>query len=147
MLPMFNINYPQTRKSCGFGTGLTIGKAVDEAALKKARNMVRASVDERLGDPAPGERRTYPFVKTNSCVLSSFTESAFFQRASGDYDQVLANDDHNLTGRVSFSTLTIMDEPYRYMKMLGLPLGKGVDGAAAAGADPAGYLTGSLVGS
>ena len=40
MLPIFNINYPQTRKSSGFAAGAVIGRCIDEHVACEAKRQV-----------------------------------------------------------------------------------------------------------
>ena len=91
MLLIFNINIPQTRKSCGSSTGMAMGKEIDKKSQARADALIKESVDKKLqaaSQPHAGPV-IYPKVRINSCTLSSFTEAAFFQRCAGDWDQIV----------------------------------------------------------
>jgi hypothetical protein len=123
VMTMFNNNYPQTRKSCGFSTGHKIGNAIDKESVEKAKKKLKATLEEHSTQAVDPNR--LPPVRLNSSTLSAFTEPAFFQRCAGDWDQVVTSEAHDLRGRVHFSTLVNLDEAYKYFKMVGLVLGSG----------------------
>ena len=162
VLPIFNINFPQTRKSSGFGTGVVVGAALDERALLVARAEagLRCGVGAVQSEPghagasasppastpgaaAVGVARKEGAAKIRSSVLSSFTEAAFFQRCAGDWGQVQAGDDVD-GWRCTFGTLVNLDEAYKYFKMGGLmphgPASKGGDSSIGALTDAASEL-------
>ena len=98
---IFNINYPQTRKSSGHCAGLSVGGAIDTHVLSDAKAQVLAMVRERAaredgGGGARSQRhqpdenhQSVKAVQVESSTLSSFTEAAFFQRCAGvGWDQV-----------------------------------------------------------
>ncbi|CAK0807357.1 unnamed protein product [Prorocentrum cordatum] len=97
-LPIFNMNYPQTRKSSGFSTGNKVASAMDEAALEEAKRMVATARDVAIPDIPP--------VRVNSNTLTTFTEAAFSQRRGGDWDQI-------------YHRLVNVDEIYKYLKLVG----------------------------
>ena len=76
VLPVFNMNFPQIKKSSGFSTGNQVGHAMDEAALFVAKEKVAESLGKELPEIPP--------VRIQSDTLTSFTEAAFFQRCGGD---------------------------------------------------------------
>ena len=122
MLAVFNSNYPQTRKSCGFAAGRTIGNVMDEVAAERAQAALIIAMNDKGKGKAEGKGGPPrpPRVRVQSAVLSTFTEPAFFQRCAGDWDQIVPSDFHDLDGRVLFGTLVNLDEGYKYMKMVGL---------------------------
>jgi hypothetical protein len=134
VLPVLNINYPQTRKSSGFATGNTVGRAIDgvvlEIAQKNAADTLapHAGTSQNLGSSAqpvhnganPAAAQLKGMVKIHSSTLTSFTDAAFFQRCAGDWDQIVPSERHNASGRCHFSTLINLDEAYKYLKMVGV---------------------------
>ena len=61
VLPLFNMNNPQTRQSSGFSTGNQVWHAMDEAALAVANKMVAPSLDKALPDiPSTPPSRSHP---------------------------------------------------------------------------------------
>ena len=84
------VNPPQTRKS-----GIT-----------GVMNQVGQVIDRFIGEGVQAEDGSNKRVK--SCVLTTFTEAALFQRCSADSD------------RRYYSTLLSLDESYRFLRMLGL---------------------------
>ena len=118
-LPMVNLNFPQTRKSSGHRAGLSVGAAIDKHVLGVAKEEVKRRPREEEAGPVVGEALART-VKVESSMLTSFTEAAFFQRCSGDWNQVAPSELHGLSGRVYFGTLMNLDEAYRFLKMVGL---------------------------
>ena len=92
VLPIISNNYPQTRKSSGFGTGNAIGHAIDDHVLDVAKDMVAQSLPDAAA-------RVAPAVRIQSSTLSSFTEAAFFQRCAGDWCQIVPSEQHDVQGR------------------------------------------------
>jgi hypothetical protein len=145
VLGVFNVNYPQTRKSSGFMAGLKIGRALDEAVGEKAKEKVKQEIRAKLeaekqkarrqaGLPEPGREEAdepeirVPKVKIESSILTNFTEAAFFQRCSGDFPQVPPSELYELCGRLMYGTIVPLDECYKLMKILGqIPAGKSQD--------------------
>jgi hypothetical protein len=130
VLACINNNYPQTRKSSGHRAGLAIGSAIDEHVLADAKAKVLASLrataeaeKESGGRAKPVPDANHPGIKSvrvESSTLTAFTEAAFFQRTSGDFDQLLPSQWHDLLGRIFFGTSVNLDEAYRFLKMVGL---------------------------
>ena len=93
VLPILNINYPQTRKSSAFGTGNTVGHTIDAFVLDIAQ---RRGADALAADslasqttwpsaqpgqigPSPVAGMSRLTVTIHSSPLTSFTEAAFIQ--------------------------------------------------------------------
>ena len=146
VLPVLNINLPQTRKSSGHRVGMVIGRQIDENVVDKAKRLARDLAAEHL-DHQRVEAAARA-VRVESSIMTSFTEAAFFQRCAGDWDQVKPNELHDLSGRVYFGTLVNLDEAYRFLKMVGLvpqQSPKGVGGGLCWRAR-AGFLAAAVLG-
>ena len=91
------VNKAQTRKSQLSGIMTDIGSRIDEVCKERARSQGYAG-------------------KVKSLMLENFTESAFWQRCSGDYNQT----DLSESQRFHFSCPVALDESYRFLRMIGL---------------------------
>lgn len=91
-------NPQQTRKSQLMNCMTEIGREVDAVCRERAGALGLTTDQGNL----------------HSLVLSTFTEAAFFQRASGGFHQ------HTSGARLHYSTLLCIDEAYRLLGMLGL---------------------------
>ena len=121
MLAVINVNYPQTRKSANYACLHKLGCAMD------AEVYTRAVYEEFMSARAEGSEPPTPVEMANrkpsslqvaSSTLTTFTEAAFFQRCSGDFEQVTQST--VLGGRVHYGCLINLDEAYKLFRMLGL---------------------------
>ena len=114
MLAVLNVNYPQTRKSAAAAANSKIGKCINKRSLKRAKKWASQANGERpasatdVGNVVSELQPPVNTIKVRSCMLSKFTEAAFFQHFAPDWEQVEVKDQGGVgtsRGRVHRSTL------------------------------------------
>ena len=92
----------QTRKSQMTNVMCDVARVVDKACQERARRQGR------------------DVSKVKTCVLTNFTEAAFWQRCSSEWEQCPGTDPAVPQRRLHYTTLVSLDEAYKMMRMLGL---------------------------
>lgn len=85
------VNYPQTRKSQNTKLVKTIADVLDKhVATLAERAVARALAAQALEGGAPAETHVdkKPRLQVSSSTLTSFTPEVFFERFSGDFQQL-----------------------------------------------------------
>ena len=91
------VNYPQTRKSQNTKLAKTIAEALDQHVATLTKQEVSRCLAAQRQNTACDERTEQapklPKLQVSSSTIASFTPEVFFERFSGDYQQLQNSND------------------------------------------------------
>ena len=118
-----NVNYAQTRKSAGTSIVDAMGEHLDAAIRQRVMAAFAEGMEaEAARQQDPDLRPRSPQPQITSAVLHGSTPEAFFQRCSGDFQQVANSSKIGLDalqGRCHYGVLVNLDEAYDMLQAFG----------------------------